>query len=51
VPWLVKGLLPQTGTALIPGQWGLAKTYVLTDLSASISTGAPFAGHRVTDSP
>ena len=46
-PWLVKHLLPEVGTALLSGQWGMLKTFALLDLSASIVTGRPFAGRRV----
>jgi AAA domain len=45
--WLVKNLLPEVGTALLSGQWGLYKSFALLDLGASVITGNPFAGHRV----
>jgi hypothetical protein len=40
--YLVEGLLPETGTALISGQWGTYKTFVADDLAASVMTGKPF---------
>jgi hypothetical protein len=40
--WLVEGVLPETGAALISGQWGTYKTFVAVDLAASIMTGTPF---------
>ncbi|OKO74516.1 hypothetical protein AC629_34970 [Bradyrhizobium sp. NAS80.1] len=46
-PWLVKRLLPEVGTALLSGQWGMLKTFTLLDLAASLITGNPFAGYRV----
>jgi hypothetical protein len=45
--WLVDGLLPKTGLALVAGQWGTFKTFVVLDLSASIMTQMPFAGRAV----
>jgi hypothetical protein len=39
---LVEGVLPETGTALISGQWGTYKTFVADDLAASVMTGTPF---------
>jgi hypothetical protein len=35
-------MLPETGTALISGQWGTYKTFVANDLAASVMTGTPF---------
>lgn len=43
----MKNMLPQIGTALLSGQWGLYKTFALLDLGAAVITGSPFAGHRV----
>jgi hypothetical protein len=42
--WLIKGLLPETGSGLISGQWGSYKTTVALDLAASVMTATPFAG-------
>src|SRR6516164_9617204 len=43
-PWLIKNILPETGTALISGQWGSYKSTVALDLALSVMTGTPFAG-------
>ena len=45
--WLVDEMLPRTGLALIAGQWGTYKTFVMLDLSASVMTKAQFAGREV----
>jgi len=42
--WLVKGILPESGVAIIPGQWGSYKTTTALDLALSVMTGRPFAG-------
>jgi hypothetical protein len=42
--WLIKRILPETGTGVIAGQWGTYKTTVALDLSLSIMTGLEFAG-------
>jgi hypothetical protein len=44
--WLVKHLLPESGSGLVSGQWGTAKTFVVLDLAAAV-TGGTFAGRRV----
>lgn len=45
--WLVKNLLPEIGTVLLAGQWGMFKTFTALDLISSLITGRPFAGHRI----
>jgi hypothetical protein len=45
--YLVKKLIPETGTGLLPGQWGTYKTFVALDLAGAVMTGATFAGHAV----
>jgi hypothetical protein len=45
--WLVDKTLPKVGKALIAGQWGLYKTFVALNLSASVMTKTPFAGRAV----
>ena len=45
--WLIDEMLPRTGLALIAGQWGTHKTFVMLDLSASVMTKAQFAGREV----
>jgi hypothetical protein len=44
---LVVGMLPKVGKALMAGQWGLYKTFAALDLSGSVMTMTPFAGHAV----
>ncbi|HTA99826.1 MAG TPA: AAA family ATPase [Bradyrhizobium sp.] len=46
-PWLVKGLIPESGVGLLSGQWGTAKTFAAIDLAGSIMTGMDFAGYQV----
>jgi hypothetical protein len=45
--YLVKKLIPETGTGLLPGQWGTYKTFVALDLAGAVMTGTTFAGHTV----
>jgi AAA domain len=45
--YLVKKLIPETGTGLLPGQWGTYKTFVALDLAGAVMTGATFADHAV----
>jgi hypothetical protein len=42
--WLIKGILPETGGALMSGQWGTFKTTVALDMSVCIMAELPFAG-------
>ena len=42
--WLIKGLLPETGMAIIPGQWGSYKTTTALDMALAVMTNRPFAG-------
>jgi hypothetical protein len=41
---LIKSILPESGAALIAGQWGTFKTTVALDLTLSVMTGLLFAG-------
>jgi RecA-family ATPase len=45
--WLVKNMLPEVGTVLLSGQWGMHKSFTMLDLGTSVVTGNSFAGHRV----
>jgi AAA domain/Bifunctional DNA primase/polymerase, N-terminal len=45
--WVVDGMLPRRGTALLSGQWGTYKTFVALDLAVAIMTGGTFAGRKV----
>ena len=44
--WLIKNLLPETGVALLSGQWGTGKTFVALDAAVSVMIGAQFATYR-----
>jgi AAA domain len=43
--WLIKGLLPETGLGIIPGQWGSYKTTTALEMALAVMTNQPFAGH------
>jgi hypothetical protein len=43
-PELVEGMLPETGVALLAGQWGMLKTFTAIDLAVAVTTMSPFAG-------
>jgi hypothetical protein len=45
--WLVEGLLPETGSGLISGQWGTYKTFVALDLAAAVMAGGSFVTYAV----
>jgi AAA domain/Toprim-like len=42
--WLIKGVLPEAGTALVSGMWGSFKTTLALDITVSVITGEQFAG-------
>jgi hypothetical protein len=45
--WLVANLLPETGAALISGQWGSFKTFLALDLACAVMTGGDFIKYPV----
>jgi hypothetical protein len=45
--YLVKNLLPETGTGLLSGQSGTYKSFVGIKLAGAIGTGQPFAGYAI----
>jgi hypothetical protein len=45
--WLVDGLLPESGTGLISGQWGTYKTFAALDLSGAVMAGLAFIDYPV----
>jgi len=47
--WLVKGVVPQAGLAVIYGASGSGKTFFTFDLCASIVRGAPWRGMPVVE--
>jgi hypothetical protein len=46
-PYLVDETLPQTGIAILAGQYGVGKTFGGINLAAAIMTGGQFAGREV----
>jgi hypothetical protein len=42
VAYLVHGLIPEIGTGLLPGQWGIYKTFVALDLAGAVMSGTTF---------
>ena len=49
--WLVKGVLPATGTAVIFGPSASGKSFLCLDLAIAISQGEPWFGQRVKATP
>jgi hypothetical protein len=49
--WLVKGVLPATGTAVIFGPSASGKSFLCLDLAITISQGEPWFGQRVKATP
>ncbi|MFI4973238.1 MAG: bifunctional DNA primase/polymerase [Caulobacterales bacterium] len=47
--WLVKGLLPKTGVALLSGQSRVGKTFLAIDLAGAVATAGQFFGHQVKE--
>lgn len=45
--WLVKGVLPRTGVALLAGQFSAGKTFIGADMGLSIVLDRRFVGRRV----
>jgi hypothetical protein len=48
--WLIKNLLPETGVALLSGQWGTGKTFVALEIAGSVlpdTGGETFIDYRV----
>ena len=46
-PWIVKGVLPQAGLAVIYGASGAGKSFVVLDLVLAIARGLPWRGRKV----
>jgi RecA-family ATPase len=45
--WLIKGLLPETGTGLLSGTSGAYKTFVAFDVSGAIASAPMFLGFKI----
>jgi len=43
--WLVEGILPVRGLAVLSGGEGLGKTFIALDLALTVASGGRFAGH------
>ena len=41
--WLIKGVFPETGAALMAGVWGAYKTTIALEISVCVMAGLPFA--------
>lgn len=49
--WLVKGVLPEAGLAVVFGESGSGKSFWVLDLIASIAQGTPWRGKAVVKRP
>ncbi|RTL63882.1 MAG: AAA family ATPase [Pseudonocardiaceae bacterium] len=45
--YLIKGILPLHGVALLAGQYSSGKTFVAMDIALSLICGVPFLGQRI----
>src|SRR6476620_11187022 len=45
--WLVNGVLPESGLAVVYGPSGVGKSFVALDLALSIATGRDWNAHKV----
>jgi hypothetical protein len=45
--WLIRNRLPETGVALLSGQWGTGKTFTALDIAGCVMHGIEFSGERV----
>lgn len=46
-PWMIKGILPETGMAMIYGASGSGKSFLAIDLALSIALGEEWCGRKV----
>jgi hypothetical protein len=49
--WLLKNLLPETGSGLMAGQWGTFKTTAALEISVSVTANIMFAGRFAVKRP
>jgi hypothetical protein len=49
--WLIKGILPEVGAALMAGQWGAFKTTIALDFSVCVMSNLPFASRYYVKRP
>lgn len=45
--WIIKGLLPQAGLAVVFGESGSGKSFLVTDMALAITRGTEWRGKRV----
>lgn len=45
--WIIKGLLPQAGLAVVFGESGSGKSFLVTDMALAITRGVEWRGKRV----
>lgn len=46
LPWIIKGVLPQAGLAVVYGASGSGKSFAVLDMSLAIARGLPWRGKR-----
>lgn len=46
-PWIIKGVLPQAGLAVIYGASGAGKSFAVLDMALAIARGEPWRGRKV----
>ena len=44
--WIIKGLIPETGTGLLSGQNSTFKSFVMLDMGAAITSAETFLGRK-----
>jgi len=49
VPYLIKGLLPASGIALLAGQSGAGKTFLALDIAGSLGLAEPWFGRKIRE--
>jgi hypothetical protein len=47
LPWIIKGVLPQAGLAVVYGASGSGKSFAVLDMGFAIARGEPWRGKRV----
>lgn len=47
LPWIIKGVLPQGGLAVVYGESGSGKSFMVLDMAIAIAQGAQWRGRKV----
>lgn len=47
LPWIIKGVLPQAGLAVVYGASGSGKSFAVLDMAFAIACGSPWRGRKV----